>query len=154
MIGRAGHALNSRTLQLYGKDQGCSNQIASSNHGILLGCWIGACLNIISLWMWHSRMIDFVHQYPADLLTFVGSKTSWKKPCRLHLSQFMGLICKVETYAKKGWLRTQWRMLSGVGASCIYPLLGCARNPKWHFLGTGNHGWFQYMIDWILTRHE
>ncbi|CDH57335.1 duf890 domain-containing protein [Lichtheimia corymbifera JMRC:FSU:9682] len=24
----------------------------------------------------------------------------------------------------------------GVGASCIYPLLGCARNPKWHFLGT------------------
>ncbi|KAI7887349.1 S-adenosyl-L-methionine dependent methyltransferase [Lichtheimia hyalospora FSU 10163] len=24
----------------------------------------------------------------------------------------------------------------GVGASCIYPLLGCARNPEWHFLGT------------------
>ncbi|CEI91457.1 hypothetical protein RMCBS344292_05745 [Rhizopus microsporus] len=28
----------------------------------------------------------------------------------------------------------------GVGASCIYPLLGCARNPHWTFLGTDiNH---------------
>lgn len=25
---------------------------------------------------------------------------------------------------------------SGVGASCIYPLLGCAMNPNWTFLGT------------------
>ncbi|ORX56176.1 hypothetical protein DM01DRAFT_1334670 [Hesseltinella vesiculosa] len=24
----------------------------------------------------------------------------------------------------------------GVGASCIYPLLGCRSNPNWHFLGT------------------
>lgn len=25
---------------------------------------------------------------------------------------------------------------SGVGASCIYPLLGCANNPNWRFLAT------------------
>jgi 23S rRNA A1618 N6-methylase RlmF len=25
---------------------------------------------------------------------------------------------------------------SGVGASCIYPLLGCSTNPSWNFLGT------------------
>ena len=26
---------------------------------------------------------------------------------------------------------------SGVGASCIYPLLGCARHENWEFIGTG-----------------
>lgn len=25
----------------------------------------------------------------------------------------------------------------GTGASCIYPLLGCAQYPKWRFAGTG-----------------
>jgi 23S rRNA A1618 N6-methylase RlmF len=25
----------------------------------------------------------------------------------------------------------------GTGASCIYPLLGCAQRPKWRFAGTG-----------------
>lgn len=26
----------------------------------------------------------------------------------------------------------------GTGASCIYPLLGCAQRPKWRFAATGN----------------
>jgi 23S rRNA (adenine1618-N6)-methyltransferase len=25
----------------------------------------------------------------------------------------------------------------GTGASCIYPLLGCAQRPNWTFIGTG-----------------
>ncbi|CEG70069.1 hypothetical protein RMATCC62417_06028 [Rhizopus microsporus] len=52
----------------------------------------------------------------------------------------------------------------GVGASCIYPLLGCARNPHWTFLGTDiNHRsieWAQENVrkngleDRITIRHN
>lgn len=129
MIGRADHVLNSRTLQLYGKDQGYSNQIPSGNHGILLGCWIGACLNIISLWTWHFRKIDFVHQYLADLLIFVGSKISWKKPRLPHPSQFMGLICKVESMNRKK---------RGLNEGCIVVLARLVFTLFWDVLAIQN----------------
>lgn len=142
MIEREDHALNSRTLQLYGKDQ------VQIRYPVLTmaysECWIGAYLNDNSLWMWHFHVIDFVHQYPVDSLIFAGLKISWKKQWLLHLNPFMALICKIDLIQK---VTHHSSMHSGVGASCIYPLLGCARNPKWHFLGTGNYGLFQHMIE-------
>ena len=37
-------------------------------------------------------------------------------------------------------------MHSGTGASCIYPLLGCAQRARWRFIGTGT-GLYSFTTD-------
>ena len=111
-----------------------------------LDCWLETILDVRSLIGIHSQWFGLSDAETLtsqkDWITSFGFRIFWTWvmiaiPIAMILNaRWWVLTCNALEFRRYGIMN--WSVwCRGTGASCIYPLLGCALRPKWRFVATG-----------------